>query len=143
MWKLKTNQSDRINFDAVIYNALREQLRLLDKSDLRKVRKSDWKDYVENGVYDTVDDVAEARARIKAEFARALDDLRVEQTERITITEAARRFNKSAVWLRRLCQQGRIPSWKVSPRLYLVDPNDMEAWFAKKTRPGRPRKTPQ
>ncbi len=59
--------------------------------------------------------------------------------ERITISEAARRFNCSAVWLRRLCQQNRIASWKVTERLYLVDPNDVAAWFANAPQPGRPK----
>ncbi len=59
--------------------------------------------------------------------------------ERITISEAARRFNISAVWLRRLCQQNRIASWKVTERLYLVDPNDVAAWFANAPQPGRPK----
>jgi len=60
--------------------------------------------------------------------------------ERITISQAAQRFNKSAVWLRRLCQQGRIQSWKVSDRLYLVDPNDVAAWIVNAPQVGRPKK---
>jgi hypothetical protein len=59
--------------------------------------------------------------------------------ERITISQAAQRFHRSAVWIRRLCQQGRIASWKVNDRLYLVDPNDVAAWFANMPHPGRPK----
>jgi hypothetical protein len=65
------------------------------------------------------------------------------EIEKITIAAAAARFHRSAAWLRRLCQTGRIPSWRVNSRLYLIDPNDVAAWIANAPPPGRPKRTNQ
>lgn len=59
--------------------------------------------------------------------------------ERITISQAAQRFNLSASWLRRLCEQGRIASVRYG-KVWTVDPVDVAAWIANAPQPGRPKK---
>lgn len=59
--------------------------------------------------------------------------------ERLTLAQASRRFGLSVAWLRRLCQQGRLPHI-IYGRTYTVDPNDVAAWLATCPQPGRPRK---
>jgi hypothetical protein len=79
MYKLATLQEDRNRFDEAIAIDIRDQLRLLDRSDLDKVKEQDWQDYIEARLYDNVDDVEECIARFKFQFARILRELKEEK----------------------------------------------------------------
>ena len=50
-------------------------------------------------------------------------------TDRITIAQAARRFNLSARWIQKLVQRGDIAAIKITSRLFLIDPVDLAAWI--------------
>lgn len=59
----------------------------------------------------------------------------------ITVTEASRRLGVSVRRVQKLIQTGVLPATKVTSRMYLLDPKDVEV--ARKTRnkkSGRPKK---
>lgn len=59
----------------------------------------------------------------------------------ITVTEASRRLGVSVRRVQKLIQTGVLPATKVTSRMYLLNPKDVEV--AKKTRnrkSGRPKK---
>lgn len=63
----------------------------------------------------------------------------------LTTKQAAELLELDIRYTRRLVTSGKIKATKVTPRLYLIDPADLEAYKQAhpKSNAGRPRKTPQ
>lgn len=61
------------------------------------------------------------------------------EIEYITVARAALLVNRSPRWIQKLIQRGEISTIKVTPRMFLVDPNQVRAVIATSAERGRGR----